>query len=73
MAGALDWQQAFLGVSALLGEPLERALSALGPAHATRTEILAGPLRSAERRERAEAIARIVTAVARELEGARLA
>lgn len=65
-----DWEAAFLAVSALLGEPLDVAASALRDGGA---RALAGPLGSASRQVRAAAVARTVAGLIAELESARLA
>jgi hypothetical protein len=77
------WHEAFLGVGALLGEPLDESLRALGggvlPGHDDATAGVAealsellGALRSPSRPVRAHAIARVVTAVAVRLDEMRL-
>jgi hypothetical protein len=58
---AQSWQDAFLGVSAILGEPLDASLAALGDDSAAATESLVAALRSASRDVRARAMAREVT------------
>jgi hypothetical protein len=67
-----DWDSAFLAVSAILGEPLEASLAALGPARSARAEGLAAVLRSSPRDVRAAAIARVVARVAIDLDAMRL-
>lgn len=73
-----SWQEAFLGVGALLGEPLEESLRALevgaadGPPRAHDAGELGVALRSPSRRVRAQAIARAVMGVAVGLEQMRL-
>jgi hypothetical protein len=66
------WQEAFVAVSAVLGEPLEVSLSALGDVEPTALDALVGGLRSSSRSVRAEAMARAATEVARDLERMRL-
>jgi hypothetical protein len=69
------WQQAYLAVSAVLGEPLDDALASLGGAGAvgaTDDAFVAG-LRSSSREVRARCIAQAVAAVAFAIDAARLA
>lgn len=71
--GSNRWQEAFLGVSALLGEPLDQVVRALGDAAAmgASRELLSG-LGSPSRTARANAIARACVPVAAALDGLRL-
>ncbi len=73
MTPDVDWRSAFLATSALLGEPLEAAILALGDASAVAASQLVRELRSSSRDVRARAIARIMTVVASEVDAARLA
>ena len=66
------WQPAFLGVSALLGEPLEGSLASLGEAIEKETTELAAALRSGSREARARAIAKVVARVAVDIDSLRL-
>jgi hypothetical protein len=70
-----SWQQAFLAVSAVLGEPLDDALASLGGAGVIRPEdeAFVSGLRSASREVRARCIAQGVAAVASAIDAARLA
>jgi hypothetical protein len=70
--GSLVWQEAFVAVSAVLGEPLEASISALGEVASMRVAALVSGLRSPSRSARAEAMARAATEVARDLERMRL-
>lgn len=73
MTADVDWRDAFLATSALLGEPLDAAILAIGDASAVAASQLLRELRSVSRETRARAIARIMTVVASEVEAARLA
>ncbi len=72
------WQEVFIGVSALLGEPLEETLAALERATSSEwggpdaSAGLTTALRSPSRLARAEGIALALTAVAVDLDGMRL-
>jgi hypothetical protein len=66
------WQEAFLGVSAVLGEPLEESLGALDPSAMPRDSALLRGLRSSSREARAQAIARAVAPVVVGLDEMRL-
>ena len=66
------WQEAFLGVSAVLGETLEESLGALGENAAVHASRLLRGLRSPSRDARAQAIARAVAPVAVALDEMRL-
>jgi hypothetical protein len=65
---ARAWHEAFLGVSALLGEPLEASLRALDEAAVNRAGDLVRGLRSSSRDARARAMAGAITALVVELE-----
>jgi hypothetical protein len=68
------WQVAFLAMSAALGEPIDEAASALGDAGAIEAEQLARTLRGGgSSRARAAAIARVLAAIARDVEAMRIA
>jgi hypothetical protein len=69
---AQPWQRAFLGVSAVLGEPLEASLVALGDAGTLPAAELLPPLQSPSREVRALAIARALAAVLPGLDEIRL-
>ena len=64
----VDWRSAFLATSVLAGEPLDAAIDALGDASALGLSQLVGELRSASRDARARAIARVMTAVAADVD-----
>ena len=66
------WQEAFLGVSAILGETLEASLDALGESATIRAGELHRGLQSSSREVRARAIARAVAAVVVGLDDMRL-
>jgi hypothetical protein len=68
-----DWRSAFLATSVLAGEALDDALAALGDASALGLSQLVGELRASSREVRARAIARVMTAVASDVDAARLA
>ncbi|HXN31420.1 MAG TPA: hypothetical protein VN894_06135 [Polyangiaceae bacterium] len=69
---AQPWQEAFLAVSLVLGEPLEESLSAIGEGATLRAPLLLRGLRSSSREVRAHAIARAVAPVAVALDEMRL-
>jgi hypothetical protein len=69
---ARPWESAFVAVATLLGEPLAAVEAALGDRVSRAGETLAG-VRSPERADRARAMAKVVAAVATELESIRLA
>jgi hypothetical protein len=73
MTADVDWRSAFLATSVLAGESLEASLDALGDASALGLSQLVAELRSSSREARARAIARVMTAVASEVDAARLA
>lgn len=73
MTADVDWRSAFLATSVLVGESPETALGALGDASALGLSQLVAELRSPSRERRARAIARVMTAVASEVDAARLA
>jgi hypothetical protein len=62
-ASAEDWQPAFLATSALLGEPLDAAVAALGDAGTLHAAPVFAELRSPERQVRARAMARVLADV----------
>jgi hypothetical protein len=66
------WETAFVGVSALLGEPLDAVAESLGHRRARAADVLRS-LRSSDRSVRARAMAAAVAEVATEIEMARLA
>ncbi|HEY8038644.1 MAG TPA: hypothetical protein VIF15_02580 [Polyangiaceae bacterium] len=68
-----DWQPAFLAVGALLGEPIEASVAALGDRPTPPAGELVRALGSPSREARARAIAGTVAAVLVELDRARLA
>jgi hypothetical protein len=70
--GSLDWQEAFVAMSAVLGEPLDATLAALDGQESTSAAALVACLRSASQSVRAEALARVATEVAKDLERMRL-
>ena len=61
-----------MAVSAVLGEPLDLSLAALEDVESGPVAALAGALRSASRSVRAEAMARVATEIARDVERMRL-
>jgi hypothetical protein len=66
--GSLDWQEAFVALSAVLGEPLDATLAALDGKESKAAAALVTSLRSSARSARAEAIARVATDIAKDLE-----
>jgi hypothetical protein len=66
------WQEAFLGVSVILGETLEGSHDALGESATIRAGELHRGLRSSSREVRARTIARAVAAVVVGLDDMRL-
>jgi hypothetical protein len=66
----MSWQQSFLAMSTLLGEPLDIAAKALGNGMA---EARHGELASPSRPARAAAVARVVAGLLAELERASVA
>ncbi len=66
------WQEAFIGVSAVLGEPLEASLVLLGESATLHAPQLVRGLRSASREARAEAIARALAPLVVALDEVRL-
>ena len=67
-----SWQEAFLAMSAVLGEPLEATLDALPGDGARHAPELGRALRASSREERARAIARALAEVVIGLEQMRL-
>ncbi len=67
------WQEAFLGVAALLEVPIEEAIAALPADSALASSEAARGLRDPSRRARAHAMARALGPVAIDLEEMRLA
>jgi hypothetical protein len=65
---ARNWDRAFLAVGALLGEPLEPWVAALGGAPTPEAKELMGALRSSSRDRRALAIARVLSEAARDVD-----
>jgi hypothetical protein len=65
-------EPAFLAVSALLGEPLEQSVAAMGDAGAVNAADLLAALRSSSRQARARAIARALSEIALDLEAMQL-
>jgi hypothetical protein len=65
---AQPWQEAFLGVSAVLGEPIEQSVGALDDRGAFRARMLLRGMRSSSRDMRALAIARAVAQVVAQLD-----
>lgn len=65
------WRDGFVAVSAVLGEPLELTLAAVGEAEVS-PALLAG-LRSPSKESRARALARTLTTVVVQVEALRLA
>lgn len=72
MSSTSGWESAFLAVSAVLGEPLEESVRALGDEGAARAAAMLGGLRSESREQRARAIASGVSEVAVALDAMRL-
>lgn len=72
MSDPIDWRDAFLVFSALLKEPLEASVLALGSASSTTDSNVAHALASTSRAVRARAMASVVTRVVGELQAARL-
>jgi hypothetical protein len=66
------WPEAFLGVSAVLGERLDQSLLALGQEERRQTAELIAALRSSSREVRARGIASAVAAVVVGLDEMRL-
>jgi hypothetical protein len=73
MTESPDWPSAFVAVSVILGEPRDAAAAALGEAATVSSAGLTKALQSASRDVRARAVARVIAAVAAELDAARLA
>jgi hypothetical protein len=67
-----SWQEAFLGVSGILGEPLDTSLAVVGDASISQVAGLLPALRSSSRDTRAHAMARTVTSVLMGLDEMRL-
>jgi hypothetical protein len=70
---AREWESSFLAVSALIGEPLEAVLSALGEPTTPDARDVERALRSPSREARAGAIARAVSWAALDVDAAGLA
>jgi hypothetical protein len=68
-----DWEASFLAVSALLGEPLEASIAAVGDVTTAAGRDVARGLRSTSREARARAIARAVSQAALDVDAARMA
>lgn len=58
------WEPAFVAIAAIVGEPLEAALAALGDEGAAHAADLIHALRSTSKDARARALARVVSEVA---------
>lgn len=67
------WEPAFVAVSAVLGEPREESIAAIGDAGVVHAAEIVRALRSESREARARAIARSLSEVAVAIEAARLA
>ena len=65
---SLDWQEAFVALSSVLGEPLDATLASLDGKESKAAAALVASLRSTSRAARAEAIARVATEIAKDLE-----
>lgn len=72
MSSAAGWESTFLAVSAVLGEPLEASVGALGDEGAARAAAMLRGLRSESREQRARAIASGVSEVAVAIDAMRL-
>jgi hypothetical protein len=68
-----SWQEAFLGMGAVLGEPLERSLGMLDAAGPRHAQELLRAMRSPSRTTRARAIARAMAAVVVDIDRMQLA
>jgi hypothetical protein len=68
-----SWEPAYLAVSAVLGEPLDAAVAALGEGGATHAADLLKALRSPSREARARALAHAISEVAVAVEAMSLA
>jgi hypothetical protein len=73
MSESPDWPSAFLATSVLLGEPRDAAVTALGDAATRQSSKLEAALASPSRESRAHALARVLAAVAANVERTRLA
>lgn len=62
----MSWQNAFVAMSAAIGEPLDAALGALGE-EASAVRALESVLRSSDREKRARALAQHLAPIATEL------
>ena len=69
MRSPVDWQSAYVAVSALLGEPLESATAALPSPPSTGAAELLGELASPSRTARVQALARATTSLLMSLDG----
>jgi hypothetical protein len=67
-----EWESSFLAVSALLGQPLESSLAAVGEVTTAEAQELVRSLRSSSRETRAKAIARAASQAALEVDAARI-
>jgi hypothetical protein len=67
-----SWQEAFVAMSVALGTPLDEACEPLGEAGLLRAEPLLEAFRAPTRAARAQALASAVTAIAVDVERARL-
>ena len=65
---SVRWETAFVAVSAVLGEPYEQTIDALGDAGATRAGEIVQALRESRRSVRAQAMAHALADVAREVD-----
>jgi hypothetical protein len=68
MSESPDWTSAYLAASSLLGEPVEVATASVAEAMTPASTALAAGLRSSSRDVRVQAIARVATALAVEVE-----
>jgi hypothetical protein len=69
----MDWEQAFIATSVLLGEPIEAIRASLGPSLPVGATRLFVRLEAPSRDARAQALARVVADVAMAVDVARLA
>ena len=72
VVSAGSWQEAFVGVSAVLGESLDDSRSALCEEQRVKAAVLLRSLRSPSRQTRARAMAGALARVAAELDSLRL-
>ncbi len=66
------WQQVFVAMSAMLGEPVDEIVAALGDEHAARCGALLEALRAESRQVRARAMAQHLAAVAADVDAMEL-